>query len=412
MRVLGLAVSSGMKLFAAFVLSIFAFPLRAQSPTAALNTDLADVTKVGTVITYSSATSYTGTYSFTSGAYLNSNPRQFSSTGGYLFYSDSPETVPSAGILYRDLVPAGDARIYLYHVNNTGSNAKITSVLQNAGSSTANITITRKALPTPSSNFVSVGKSGSQQFYTTTNTPSAFTLAPGSSALLDAALDSTVVANGELLHSVHDYTSDQPLTVTALILSSASTTLSVFGSQSFVANDANKRQGTYTHSTRENLTAFTYDTTENIKRVRIADQNSLNVDSFMPGTDAESSNASSPLSGNYGVNYKINISVVSSDSRKLALLVNPRGGTYAGYFKVTTPSGTFGQMVPSSSNIPDGNSAGMIGRLDPLSSARTITIEFMPAGASPLPIEIALVPYTGTTFELAAPVHLTELAAE
>ena len=399
-----------MKLFCITAVAAISLSATAQTPTSALNTDLANAANVGTVITYSNPTSYTPAFTFFSSSYLNSSPRQFSSTGGYLFYSDSPETVGSAGNLYRDLIPAGSARVYLYHVNGTGAAAKVTAVLQNAGAATANVTVTRKVLVTPSSNFLSVGKTGSQQFYTSSNSPASFTIPAGSAALLDSTLDSTAVSNGQLLHSIHDYTSDQPLTVTALLLGSATNTLTAFGSQSFVANDANAREGTYAHCTRENLTAFNYNTTDNIKRVRISDGPALNVDVPMPGTDAEAANASNPLDGNYGVNYKVNFSVTSGDSRKLAIVVNPRADTYAGYFKVTTPSSTAGQMVPVSGSTPVTNSAGVIARIDPLTTARTITVEFMPAGASSLPIEIGLVPYTGTA-DLAVPVELTELLA-
>jgi hypothetical protein len=386
--------------------------LVAQTPTAALNTDLANSANVGTVITYSNPTSYTPPFTFAVGAYLNSSPNQLSSTGGSLFYSDSPEEVSSTGILYRDLLPAGSARVYLYHVNKIAGNAKVTAVLQNAGSSTANVIVTRKTLPTPSSNFLAVGKAASQEFFTSSNSPSSFTIAPGAAALLDATADSTVVANSQLLHSIHDYTSDQPLTVTALLLSSTADTLASFGSQPVLANDANQREGPFADTTRENATPLPYNTTDNIKRIRIADGPALNVDAPLAGTDAEAANAAKTLAGNYGVNYKVNVNVASGDGRRLALVVNPRAGGYAGYFKITTPVATAGQMAPVSSNVSLNTQAAVIARVEPVSTPRTLTIEFMPAGASSLPIEIGLVPYTGTSSELAVPVEVTHVAAE
>lgn len=385
----------------------------AQTPTSDLNTRLANSANLGTVIPFASPDQFTPAFSRTVSAYLNSSPRTLQNTGGTLVYSDDPETVNSAGILYQTSVPAEDVRTYLYHVNGFApGGAKCTVVLENQGATSANINFTRKVQPTASGNYILVGKTATEQFYTNTAVPSPLSLPPATPQLMDSALDSTSIASGALLHTIHDFTTDQPLTVTVLMLSSGTNTLSTFASQPFSPNDGLNRQGTFPTYTRENITPIDYNVSQNIRWVRVADGPTFNVDPFVVGTDAEA-NVSRSLKGNFGVNYKIRLNLTGDGSRNVALLLNPRAGGYAGYVRVSTPGlpGGTGRMVPASSTVSSSSEAVPVARFNLLASARTAVIELMPAGASSLPIEFALVPYTGTA-DIAMPVDLSLVSAE
>lgn len=383
-------------ILATIVLLRFAHEVFAFDTPSALNTALQSAT-TGSAVTLGYVIG-----NFSDG-YLN-GVNALGPVTGSLVYSDDPETANGFGILYRDRVGAGSTRVYIYHVNGTVQTAKVTAVIQNAGASAATVTFSRKSLPAASGNYASIGRTGVQQYYENASLPSSLSIPAASSALLDSGLDSLTATNGQLVHGIYDFTSDQPLTVTVLMLQSSQNTLSVFGSQSFVANDGSKREGTFTSFGHENATTSTYNTSSGIKRFRIADGS---TDAALSGTDAETGLATT-LSGNYGVAYRIKVNISSSDGRAVALLLNPRGGNYGGYVKTTFPYGMsgWGQLVPNPAStvtyITDG---GVCALLRPTSTATACIIELIPAGAMPLPIELHLVPFT----PLAAPVTVSRL---
>jgi hypothetical protein len=378
-----------------------AFPASALAfdTPAALNTTLQSAT-TGSIVTLG----YTQA-SFGAEGYLNSSPNQLPVAAGNLIYSDDPETANSFGILYRDAVAAGSTRIYLYHVNGGVASAKITAVLQNKGAATANITFTHKAFPTPSTNYANVGKLAVQQYYENASLPSPLAIAPGAAALLDSSLDSTAVSTNRLVNGIYDFTSDQPLTVTALMLSSSANTLTTFGSQSFLGADGFLREGTYPNWGKENATPSSYNTSSGIKRLRIGD-GAASIDPKLAGTDAETGLAAT-LGGNFGTTYRIRVNVTSGDGRYVAILLNPRGGAYGGYLRPTFPSSStaFGALVPNPTTQVVNNTDGAVcAKFAPTGSAQTLLIELIPSGGSSMPIELHLVPYTNP-----APVGLSVL---
>ena len=327
---------------------------------------------------------------------LNYSPDQLDDAGGSLIYSDNPETALECGILYQDTLPAGDQRLYIYHVNGTSQSAKITAVLENAGAGKANVGYTRKALPSPSGNYIQIGRQGVKQFYENSIFPSDLILETGEKALLDPELDNLAVTKNQLVGGIYEYHSDQDMKVTIAMLPRETDTLSVIDTLEFAENDGYQRQGTFSDYSRLNAEDYVYNTSHGIKAFRVAAPSGhWYTDPPMEGVDAETGEASILL-GNYGVTYRIATDAAFDDHRSLALLVNPRGGYYGGYFRTSVNRGVFqGRMVPEvQATIPDHNRAGVIDVIPPASENQRIVIEFIPAGASPLPFDIWLVPFS------------------
>jgi hypothetical protein len=345
----------------------------------------------GTVLTLG----YTDT-SFGTGRFLNSQPNMMTDIPGTLIYSDDPEEAGATGILYRSRLAAGTSRTYIYNTNNTTTNKKITAVLENAGNATATVTYTHRANPTPSTNYISVGMTGLRQYYENTSLPSPLTLAPGTAALLDSTMDGRSVARYQLAHGIHEFTSDQPLTFTTLMLPTGSNTLTTFASQGFAPDDGFLREGTFTTLGRENVQPYAYDTANGIQRVRVADWNQ-GIDPFFEGVDAENG-AASRLLGNYGGMYIIRVNASSSDGRRLAVMFAPPSNScgYGGYLRWRFPvSGTAtGQFVPATvgNSIAPGQ-GGICCLISPTATPQTLVLETSPAGSSCLPIDIHLVPF-------------------
>ena len=333
---------------------------------------------------------------FGDGAFLNRAPRMMDWVPGTLVYSDDPESILQQGVLYRTPLPAGISRTYIYHTNESASdNMKITGVLENAGTQTANVVFRRRVVPTPSANYISVGMSGVRGFYENTAVGAPLAIPPGGAALLDPAMDATPVQRFRLMHGIHEFTSDQPLTFTAVMLPSTADTLASLPGLPFSPDDSYKREGTFPHLGRENTVPYEYDTASGIGRIRVADWGA-DIDPFVVGVDAEDG-LPAVLRGNYGVTYTIRVALRSTDGRRVAVLFAPPDTSphYGGYLRWEFPdaggAGT-GQLVPQSGLLTPGR-GGVACRLSPGASGQVLRMETIPAGSMYLPFDILLVPY-------------------
>jgi hypothetical protein len=368
-------------------------------PTSALETDLSNGANLGKAITYSSPASYTGSFS----SYLNAGTSKLADVPGRFIYSDEPEDVSGFGILYQGTTTSGVlTRLYMYHVNANVAAGKLTAAVRNTGAAPATVSFSRRALNGPSGNYIAVGKQASESFYNSSALPATIVIPAGETALLDSSLEAISISTSQLLSSLHDFTSDQPLEITTLLLPVVTDTLATFAAQLFLADENTpKRQGTFDAIGRTRATPYTYNTTQGIRRFRVAENSAGTVDAALSGTDEEDGGTVS-FAGNYGVGYTFDVDVTCGDGRNVGVVLNPRGGSYGGYVRVTTSStAATGQMVTdisASGTVPSTTSAGVIARLIalPIGVTRRLTMELTPAGASSLPIEIHLVPYTGS----------------
>lgn len=336
-----------------------------------------------------------GTFSLGAIGTLNALSNRLQDAGGTLLYSDDPETAEQTGILYQDTVPAGETRVYLYHVNGTATQKRFSIVLENPGATTATVTPTRRSFPTPSGNYLQVGREGVRLFYESSTVPPPLSIPAGGTAILDPTLDATRVNFNALVGTIHDFTSNVPLRVSSVMVDGGADTLAVFPTLPFSPNDGLNRQGSFAAFTRRNAVAYPFDTAGGVKTLRIGDSNVDQSDPPLVGIDAETGEPTT-LRGNYGVTYEIDVAVSNNAGRRLALVLNPRGGVYGGYVRVRLGDGPWeGTLVPAASLVvPVTSGGGVCALIDPPAGGTTnLRVELIPAGASSLAINLHLVPF-------------------
>ncbi len=346
-----------------------------------------------------------GGYAPPFGAILNPATNQLDLVPGGLLYSDCPEYFKGFGVLYSGTFDPGPVRVYLYHVNDISpaTSARLTATVENLGEETATVEFTRKSLPGPSLNYLAVGREAGELFYTDGPLPPTITLPPGEAAVLDPVLDATTMSRGQLISAKYDLVTDQPVRITSLALPAGTETLAELHGAEALPNDDQFRQGTFTHWGKRNASPYTIRTGDGTKRLRIADGAFFANDPPIPGLD-EQRGVETTLPGNFGVTYEMEALVTHDDGRRLALLVNPRGGTYGGYFRTTYPADTgepAGQLAPTPAlAVASSSDAAIIAKLPLLAGENMLRLEFIPAGASNLPIEILLVPFDDPDAEM------------
>jgi hypothetical protein len=328
--------------------------------------------------------------------FLNQNPNQQSFVAGTMVFSDDPETAYDYGVLYRSPVPAGHTRVYAYHVNGLPGVAKITAVLQNTGTTApATVQFTRKSLRPPSGNYIDVGKNAVKDYYENTSLPPDITILAGGTALLDQAMDSMRVFQNQLMSAKYDFTCDQQLIVSTLMLPDGANTLANNMTAPVAPGDTHNRQGTFPYWGKHNIPPYNYTTTSNIRGLRVGDPNAI-YDGYVQGFDFERQVATENY-GNFGITYTFRLNVSTSNNKNIALLLNPRGGSHAGYVRTTFPAGAQpkGQLVPHPElRLADTAKAIVCATIAPSATPQLLTIDYMPPGASNLPVNLLLIPYS------------------
>jgi len=317
-------------------------------------------------------------------------------TGGKLIFSDSPESPASAGILYMDTnlaatVLSSPNRVFVYHVNaSLSGKMKFSVLIKNTGNATANLTVQRTGIAGPGANYMLVGETALYRWLAS-NPGTARRVAPGQTILLDTNFDSVEAGHGDLVNGIWDYTFDQPHAIIICALHSDDDAINVGPALGILARDIHDR-GTFEHCDKIYAAGATVDTAGGVRQFPIGGDGDI----YVTGWD----NAASPPiavtnDGNYGVLYSVRINAKSNDSKALALLIRPRGGSWCGAVNAVRgllPGGRF--ITPSNGKAISDPFSGVIeGEYMP--GARTdIWFQFMPAGASSFPVYVMTVPFS------------------
>ncbi len=306
---------------------------------------------------------------------------------GVLVFSDDPETFPAAGLLYRDTVGPGPVRLFVYHVNGGGPSRKVSVVLENGDPSNAvAVAVTAQALAGPSTNYLYTGKVAAERWLAASPGATLF-VPPSQAALLDPALDGLALATGQLVNGIYDLVLGGPLTVEVVALPAGTATLSAYARLSLLAGDGHQR-GTFW----PDALVAAGDPSCPIDTAAGAFALPLPVSYPVRGTDATTGQTET-LGGQYGVLTELTLPVAASDGRRLALLLDPRGGQYGGAALV--PSGlTAGGVTALPSNATSALSQGIaLGRYDPASEASVGPLVWTLPGGSSAPVDLLLLPY-------------------
>jgi hypothetical protein len=338
-------------------------------------------------------------------------------SGGTLVFSDSPEYVPGPGILYADTLAPGPVRMMLYHVNatsepgNTKQTLKLSVVVEPADpANPPTLTMRRKIIYGASGDYLSVGLHAAYDQVSLPDTPSSRVIS--APQLLDTQLETHTIPGSSyepLLEAVYDFdVADSGLKFTAVALKSTTNTLANYAGLAALPREASSPgvyvhdRGTYTNATEKTIAianGASYATSLGMTHIRAGGGNrdamgkdpdagegtSVGVDAML--------GVASTLRGNYAVQYHFQLKALAPDGRRLAILLNPRGGAIGAAVSVTdalTSAGAF--YAPTSGLLTLTTQAALLGRWDPV---RTPTIDFTwtPPGATSLPVEFILIPY-------------------
>ena len=115
-----------------------------------------------------------------------------SDSGGTLIFSDSPEYVKQAGILYTDELD-GEARVLFYHLNQIKRPAKIALLMENTGERAAVIQLTRRGVSRPGEDYLAVGKATQAAYFSDGQKTEKLTIGTGEKKLLMPELESLIM---------------------------------------------------------------------------------------------------------------------------------------------------------------------------------------------------------------------------
>lgn len=310
----------------------------------------------------------------------------FTSGGGKLLLSDSPEMVAEDGILYQDRV-AGDVRLFFYHVNATGTAKQLAVVLENNGSKPARVVVGRAGLGGPGFVWMAVGKEAMVN-YLGGGQQRRLSVAPGGSAVLANEISDCAVLPGMLINGIYDFTVDQPVTVKVVMLPLFADRGDFARRAKVLAADAVHLRGTFNGADRAVVPLQAYDPlTNGVVAITLADNK---VDGYLQGIDATDG---SPVVnyGNYGVVYRI--ALASKTKVRFGCYLTPLGGEYAGAIGVRYQGVEQGAVATPQRGVFFGRKGAgdfaMVGFFD---GGQPLTLTFSPPGGSNMPVRLVIVP--------------------
>ena len=317
--------------------------------------------------------------------------------GGKLVFSDSPEKPTLRGRLYEDTALSYTSgtvynRLFVYHVNGYGGSTKMkfAILLKNTSASSGTLTLQRSGTAGPSTSYLYAGKLAFQRWLQSTAT-TPVTVTAGQTVRLTTAIE-TLASPNNLMHGIYDYSFSQNHQVTVCALNQSDDPVSVCPTLGVLSRDSHQR-GTFPNAdkTYDSASGVVIDTATGVQQLPVAG-NTTN-DPNAVGTDA-TDGSQQTLAGNYGVLYKVHLNTSATDSKKLGLLFNPRGGQWGGaQWAVTgiTPGGKI--LIPDGSGSTGDNTKGAVsGKYDP-GAAFTFWLQFMPTGGASFPLRFVAVPY-------------------
>lgn len=259
-----------------------------------------------------------------------------------LIRSNSPETVNSEGIVYRETA-VGDIRFMIHHVNNLNKNVKMYVVATNANASAVTLRTDYLGFAGPSYIATAAGKKSVLNYFQSMqdgSKQSTTTIEPGESKLVMLELSKTRMKKGDVISLFSDVYSDYPLQFDVIMIDEKSDPLNVLNQLPILDRDGVHNRGTYPNSTR--VIQYTEPVGEVAQRLVLGDNSDdPNLDGMDPMYGEVASNT-----GNFGVLYKITIDRVAPNT---LVSFNPRGGKYSGYAMVNgniTAIYSAGQVKP------------------------------------------------------------------
>ncbi|WP_315373121.1 stalk domain-containing protein, partial [Paenibacillus xylanexedens] len=224
-----------------------------------------------------------------------------------LIRSNSPETVNTEGIVYKES-SFGQTRFMIHHVNNTGKSVKMYVVATNNNAYTASIDQQNMGFAGPSPFATVAGKLSIDRWFQSMQNGTGqkkVYIQPGESKLILNDLSVLPMKQGQVISLYSDVFSDYELDYNIIMIEENKDPMEVLSSLPVLDRDGVHNRGTYPNATR----IITYDQEVGSKPARLplgdnaSDPNLVGTD---PMAFTEASNA-----GNFGVLYKITLNNVA-----------------------------------------------------------------------------------------------------
>jgi hypothetical protein len=298
-----------------------------------------------------------------------------------MLFSDSPESPSQDGVLYADTVPAGRYRLYVYHANGGATARKFPIVALNSGATAAKITIVRKGLATPSTQYVSASKSVLVDWFTD-RAPVDVAVPAGTRVLLDDALDQLHAAQNELVHAVYDVVTDAPLKLSVVSVAATADAATTTAGLSLLPRDVTHQRGTFPGAdviiAAANGAALDGGAgqQQGVQRLRLALDE---VEDTLQGVDA-TTGVKQTLLGNYGMLYRFALGLASPATAA----ISARGGGWGGVMRA---GGASAVPLPSATEqLATTTDAVVVGPAGGAGEIRLVS-----GGGSNLPVDFFLV---------------------
>lgn len=322
-----------------------------------------------------------------------------------LLLSDSPEYVgPVGGTLSAGTIN-GNGRIYFYHVNEMDQPHKIAIVLENqtAYPNTVHVMRQLKSVATP--DYFAAGRDLSrkdleQPLNESPNARPLYSLSipPQGRKLIFSDLEQTPVYQDALFTGIVDIKTEAPVFARVMMLPMGIDAVDASHWAKNLPIDEIQLRGTYIGSKRNMEVTTPFDTTLGGAFVEIGNDRE---DMFINGVDEMQNKAFVRDRGNYGVSYTLKIPTKGNEPFRLYF--NPLGGPYSGSFTVKAlhqQGARRGQTDTRTYHIGGADGISALGDGTILDSrimgnynaGDLLTLNFMPAGASNLPIRFLLIP--------------------
>lgn len=322
-----------------------------------------------------------------------------------LLLSDSPEYVgPVGGTLSAGTIN-GNGRIYFYHVNEMDQPHKIAIVLENrtAYPNTVHVMRQLKSVATP--DYFAAGRDLSrkdleQPLNESPNARPLYSLSIPSQGrkLIFSDLENTPVYKDALFTGIVDIKTEAPVFARVMMLPMGMDAVDASHWAKNLPIDEIQLRGTYTGSKRSMEVTTPFDTTLGGAFVEIGNDRE---DMFINGVDEMQNKVFVRDRGNYGVSYTLKIPTKGNEPFRLYF--NPLGGSYSGSFTVKAlhqQGARRGQTDTRTYHIGGADGISALGDGTILDSrlmgnynaGDLLTLNFMPAGASNLPIRFLLIP--------------------
>lgn len=290
-----------------------------------------------------------------------------------LLVSDSPETFESKGILYADTVN-GKARLYADHLNGMDEKVQFVIMATNPGDKPVKIKTTNKGEVYPSIYANLIGHEASVEFLLGDAPEQEIVVPPGQSRLYVQMPD---FLPGQGVNVIYDVETDGPVEFAFMAMdASIETPISTYPLLYKQLPNDNHIRGTFPVTEKRwdiDASSFTKTT-----RLIFGDNE---YDAWQTGTDP-TRKLEVQDDGNYGVVYHIH----ADKPRKMAILLQARGGPFKGPFKI---NGEF-VLSPPSGVITAFESVQILARTS--GTEPSLDIEFTPPAGSAFPMNLIFYP--------------------